>query len=137
MTDELIVRAFEWEDPMLEYRMMALNVPRHEIEHILARKGLAFSVYVRGREPNALYPSGTPPERWDFIMPFPATKRLLIEAGYNFVTIKNCPCGEPMELWHTPKDQTIPMNPMPDDDAKAESHFATCVKAAQFRRAKK
>lgn len=70
-------------------------------------------------------------------MPFPATRGLLKEAGYTFVTNKVCPCGAAMELWHTPKDQTIPMNPMSDDDAKAESHFATCIKAAQFRRAKK
>lgn len=42
-----------------------------------------------------------------------------------------------MELWHTPKDQVLPMNPMGDDDAKAESHFATCSKAEQFRRHKK
>jgi len=42
-----------------------------------------------------------------------------------------------MELWHTPTDQIIPMNPMSNDDAKAESHFATCPKAQQFRRNKK
>jgi hypothetical protein len=69
-------------------------------------------------------------------MPFPPTRRLLKEAGYDFMTNKTCPCGATMELWHTPKDQVIPMNPMADDDAKAESHFATCVKAAQFRRKK-
>lgn len=42
-----------------------------------------------------------------------------------------------MELWHTPKDQLLPMDPMSDDDSKAESHFATCAKAQQFRRQKK
>lgn len=41
-----------------------------------------------------------------------------------------------MELWHTPNNQTLPMNPMHDDEAKAESHFATCPRAAQFRRKK-
>ena len=69
-------------------------------------------------------------------MPFPATRRELKEAGYDFVTMKTCPCGARMELWHTPKDQVLPMNLMQDDDAKAESHFATCPKAAQFRRQK-
>ena len=69
-------------------------------------------------------------------MPFPATRRLLKEAGYDFVTVKVCPCGARMELWHTPKDQMLPMNPMEDDDAKAESHFVTCPKAVQFRRHK-
>lgn len=70
-------------------------------------------------------------------MPFPATKKLLEEAGYKFVTNKTCPCGALMELWCTPKDSLIPMNPMGDPEAKAESHFATCPKAVQFRRAKK
>ena len=70
-------------------------------------------------------------------MPFPATRRLLKEAGYEFITNKVCPCGAKMELWRTPINQVIPMNPMPDDDAKAESHFSTCPKAAQFRRQKK
>lgn len=70
-------------------------------------------------------------------MPFPATRRLLKEAGYTFETNKTCPCGAPMELWRTPKDQLLPMDPMSDDDSKAESHFATCPKAQQFRRMKK
>ena len=67
-------------------------------------------------------------------MPFPPTRAKLKEAGYDFMTTKTCPCGATMEMWHTPKDQIIPMNPMSDDEAKAESHFATCEKAAQFRR---
>lgn len=70
-------------------------------------------------------------------MPFPQTKRELEAAGYHFITRKTCPCGSEMELWLTPNDATMPMNPMSDDDARAESHWATCPKAAQFRRAKK
>jgi hypothetical protein len=70
-------------------------------------------------------------------MPFPPTRRELKEAGYDFIGNKTCPCGAAMELWDTPQGSTMPMNPMADDDSKAESHFATCVKAAQFRRAKK
>jgi hypothetical protein len=69
-------------------------------------------------------------------MPFPATRQALVEAGYTFMANKVCPCGSRMELWHTPKDQTIPMNPMPEAESKAESHFATCPKAVQFRRHK-
>jgi hypothetical protein len=68
-------------------------------------------------------------------MPFPATRKLLKEAGYDYLTVRKCTCGASMELWHTPKDQTIPMNPMPDEESKAESHFATCPLATQFRRA--
>lgn len=70
-------------------------------------------------------------------MPFPETRGLLKEAGYKYLANKTCPCGATMELWLTPKDATLPMNPMHSDDDKAESHFATCVKAAQFRRPKK
>jgi hypothetical protein len=67
-------------------------------------------------------------------MPFPATKRLLIEAGYQYLTDKTCPCGARMELWRTPNGMSIPMNPMDSPDAEAESHFASCPKAEQFRR---
>jgi hypothetical protein len=67
-------------------------------------------------------------------MPFPATRAAMIEAGYSFATMKTCPCGESMELWNTPKGATMPMNPMNDDDSPAVSHWATCVKAEQFRR---
>jgi hypothetical protein len=70
-------------------------------------------------------------------MPFPATRKELKEAGYDFLAMKTCPCGASIELWHTPTDQTMPMNVMENDDSKAESHWATCPKAAQFRRAKK
>lgn len=69
-------------------------------------------------------------------MPFPATRRLMEEAGYSFAGKKTCPCGDPMELYRTPKGELLPMNPMPNPDSKAESHFATCSKAAQFRRKK-
>lgn len=67
-------------------------------------------------------------------MPFPPTRAAMIEAGYSFHTNKVCPCGAAMELWNTPRGEHLPMEPMPDDDSKAESHFATCVKAVQFRR---
>jgi hypothetical protein len=58
----------------------------------------------------------------------------MVERGYTYATMKICPCGASMELWHVPNRGLIPMNPMPDDDSKAESHFATCPKAVQFRK---
>jgi hypothetical protein len=70
-------------------------------------------------------------------MPFPATRREMIETGYKYLANKMCPCGARMELWSTPKNQTLPMNPMEKDEDKAESHFATCPRAAQFRRSPK
>jgi hypothetical protein len=69
-------------------------------------------------------------------MPFPATRKLMQDAGYSFAGHKICPCGARMELWHTPSDQLMPMNLMENDESKAESHFATCPKAQQFRRKK-
>lgn len=68
-------------------------------------------------------------------MPFPATRRELKEAGYDFIAHKTCKCSEAMELWHTPADKMMPMNPMPSEDSPAVSHWATCRMAIQFRRA--
>jgi len=70
-------------------------------------------------------------------MPFPPTKAAMIEAGYKYLANKTCPCGASMELWLTPADKTMPMNPMRNDDDPAVSHFSDCPKAVQFRRAKK
>ena len=70
-------------------------------------------------------------------MPFPETRAKLRAAGYEFKETKTCPCGAKMELWKTPNEATLPMNPMNHDDAPAVSHFATCPMAAQFRRNKK
>ena len=64
--NELVVRKFDWNEPKLEMQLMALNLPEGEIAYAMARKGQAFSIYVRCREPSDLYPNGTPPERWDF-----------------------------------------------------------------------
>ena len=69
-------------------------------------------------------------------MPFPATKAEMLEDGYTFATMKTCPCGERFELWNTPRGATMPMNPMAELDSPAVSHWATCVKAEQFRRKK-
>lgn len=69
-------------------------------------------------------------------MPFPTTRLELKLAGYDFIAIKTCPCGATMELWDTPAGKTMPMNPMESDQSEAVSHWATCPKAQQFRRAK-
>lgn len=69
-------------------------------------------------------------------MPFPATRQELKFSGYDYHGKKTCPCGATMELWHTPRGAIMPMNPMPSDDSPAESHWATCPRAQQFRRPK-
>jgi hypothetical protein len=70
-------------------------------------------------------------------MPFPATKEAMMRAEYTYTTSKVCPCGATMELWMTPSGKLIPMNPMPQEESPAVSHWATCEKAAQFRRHQK
>ena len=70
-------------------------------------------------------------------MPFPKDKGGMITAGYKYLANKTCPCGASMELLLTPAGATMPMNPMRANEDPAESHFVTCPKAAQFRKAKK
>lgn len=70
-------------------------------------------------------------------MPFPTTKAALETADYRFLNSKQCPCGATIELWRSPKDAVIPMNPMPAADSPATSHFSDCPMAKQFRRPKK
>jgi hypothetical protein len=70
-------------------------------------------------------------------MPFPKDKGGMIAAGHKYLCDKTCPCGAKMELWLTPKGATMPMNRMRENTDPAESHFATCPMAAQFRRHKK
>jgi hypothetical protein len=38
-----------------------------------------------------------------------------------------------MEFWHTPGGKWLPMNPMPDPDSPAVSHYATCKHGELFR----
>jgi hypothetical protein len=68
-------------------------------------------------------------------MPFPVTLRAMQEAGYKRQSYSRCKgCKQPMEWWTTPTGARIPMEPMPLDDSPAVSHWATCPKAADFRR---
>jgi hypothetical protein len=70
-------------------------------------------------------------------MPFPATLAELEAAGYTRSSYTRCAgCKAPMENWRTPAGKTIPMNPMVNPEDKAVSHFATCPKAAEFRKRK-
>lgn len=68
-------------------------------------------------------------------MSFPETLAGLKAAGYERDYYTRCRgCGAAMEWWATPNGNHIPMNPMPQPDSPAISHFATCVKAEQFRK---
>jgi hypothetical protein len=71
-------------------------------------------------------------------MSFPATLAELEQAGYKRGARTTCSgCFAPMEFWFTPGGNRIPMDPMEGPDSKAVSHFATCPKAAQFRKARR
>ena len=68
-------------------------------------------------------------------MAFPATLAAMEAAGYKRSNYSRCPgCRAAIEWWITPKKARTPMNPMPDPDSPAISHFATCNKADQFRK---
>jgi hypothetical protein len=58
----------------------------------------------------------------------------LYDAGYRLVRIGTCRspnCGRKIEFWQTPKGKLIPL-----DSGTFEPHWASCVDAAKFRRAK-
>jgi hypothetical protein len=65
----------------------------------------------------------------------PATRRELLTDGYDFLTMKVCPCGRRMELWDGPNGDTLAFNLMPTQDSRPQIHFLTCGLAVQFRRA--
>jgi hypothetical protein len=70
-------------------------------------------------------------------MAFPKTQAEMVESGYGFDRIETCRgCHQNMEMWETPAGKRIPMDPMPEDESPAISHFATCPQASRFRRRK-
>ena len=70
-------------------------------------------------------------------MPYPKTRAEMEERGFIRAAFTRCQgCGAPMEFWRTPSGKNQPMDVMPDPESKAISHFVTCPKAQQFRKAK-
>lgn len=68
-------------------------------------------------------------------MPFPKNRVFMVAAGYKPLPSGNCRgCNHVIEFWQTPAGKQIPMNPMENDDTPAITHFATCSKAAEFRK---
>lgn len=66
---------------------------------------------------------------------WPKSRQELIERGYQFTGNNTCrECGKPMEWWRTPNGRSAPYDPMPEICSAANSHFATCTRAAAFRR---
>ena len=67
-------------------------------------------------------------------MPFPKTIDQLRAAGYRFEEHAPCRgCHTVIEWWRTPAGKLIPMDVT--DGGQVQTHFATCPKASQFRKA--
>jgi len=68
---------------------------------------------------------------------FPSTLFALEQSGYRRECYSRCKgCERPMEWWETPGGKRIPMDPMVQPGDAAVAHFATCPKAAEFRKKK-
>lgn len=66
----------------------------------------------------------------------PKTQRDLEAQGYRFVGSSACDgCKQHIQWWLTPNGKRAPYNAMTEPDSPAVSHFATCVKARDYRRA--
>lgn len=66
----------------------------------------------------------------------PKTRADLLAQGYEHVNNSVCSgCHARVEWWKTPKDKRAPYDPMPEMDSPAVSHFATCKRSSDFRRA--
>lgn len=70
-------------------------------------------------------------------MPFPRTRAEMEKSGYVRRAYTRCQgCNQSMEFWRTKEGKNLPMDPMPDPESNAISHFSTCPKANQFRKKK-
>jgi hypothetical protein len=66
MSDETVVREFQWSDLELETKLMGLNFPVWRLPELLPHRDHPFTLFIRAREPDFLYPQGAPAERWEF-----------------------------------------------------------------------
>jgi len=68
------------------------------------------------------------------VIGFPKNIMEMKAQGYRFDNDAICRgCGEDIEWWITPRGKKIPMNPMPESNAEAIAHWATCSDAPLFR----
>lgn len=66
----------------------------------------------------------------------PSMRFQLIERGYQYIGNRDCyGCHKPIEMWKNPQGNRVPFNPMPEYNSHVQSHFATCSRASDFRRA--
>lgn len=68
-------------------------------------------------------------------MAFPSTRKELETSGYRISNYGRCRgCQEPIEWWHTPSGERMPLNTMPTPESASTAHFSTCPQADQFRK---
>ena len=65
----------------------------------------------------------------------PKSRSEMAPLDYRFAGSGQCKhCAAHIEWWKTPAGKNAPYNPMPELNSAAVSHFATCPRAAEFRR---
>jgi hypothetical protein len=66
----------------------------------------------------------------------PKTREEMLRRGYEYRGTEKCRgCSRVIEMWLTPNARIAPYDPMPELQSHSVSHFATCSRAASFRRA--
>lgn len=66
----------------------------------------------------------------------PKTRLEMLQRGYEFRGSTSCrSCNVHIEMWLTPNAKLAPYNPMPEATSHSLSHFATCTRAAAYRKA--
>lgn len=102
----------------------SIYCPRHTFLHNVAQKEAADKEFAKENAKRERMSTG------------PKTQRELKAAGYRFTGSGTCDgCKQHIEWWQTPSDRRAPYNTMATEDSPAVSHFATCAKARDFRRA--
>ena len=67
----------------------------------------------------------------------PADRAEMLRRGYVYTGNRACTestCKKPIEWWRTPNGKMAPYDPMPDEASHSRSHYASCTRAASFRR---
>lgn len=103
----------------------SIYCPRHTFLHNIAQKEAADKEIAKAEEAKLKRPETGP-----------KTQRDLEAQGYRFAGSSACDgCKQHIQWWLTPNGKRAPYNSMTEPDSPAVSHFATCVKARDFRRA--
>lgn len=102
----------------------SIYCPRHTFLHNIAQQEAANKEAAKADEKRSR------------VTAMPKTRNELLQQGYVHVNNATCSgCHKAIEWWSTPNAKRAPYDPMPELDSPAVSHFATCVRRSDFRRA--